>query len=230
MSSKRFNPDINLDDLLKQIKDYEYDIIKRINHFVNIYDKEDYLWRCVDLLRSEEFIEIDAIWFYLSDIKTIDCPSLFMDNVIQVIYGTDNFSINPINGRYYGLQKKFNKEKIEQLFDKHGDNIIKLTHYICFEIYWWDNIMCQFKNNLIKCEILKRDVENFEKNFGSHFPNKCLSDASFIKTRPNDYYEVKINGYGINDIDYTNLGYKNKYGFTVDFGYDDFTFTHQTMA
>lgn len=227
------NLDIDLDSLLTNINKYEHGIIKRINHFINLYDKqekEDYIWRCVDLLRNDEFIDgVDVIKNYLDEIIDDDSKMSsydFMYDVIQVIYGTDNFNTGPINGRFYGSCKEYDKDKVRALFDEHGDTLIKLTHMILFELFWWDDIDVQFKNNLIKGKTLKKDAENFKLYF-TEFPNKHLYKTSIIKNGPTDYYEVKIKGYGINDINFRKLGYKNKYGFTIDFGYNDFTFIHR---
>jgi len=232
------NQDINLNSLLEEIKKYEVGIIKRIDHFVDLYDKqekEDYIWRCVELLRNEDFIDgIDIIHNYLNEMRLNENPFPrswsydFMENVIQTIYGTDDFDTYPINGRYFGSCKEYDKDKVKALFDEHGDYIIKLTHYMWFEELWWDNIEHLFDEfDLIKGEKLKQNINNFISYYKKYFPDKCVFDTSFIKTGPNDYYEIKINGFDVNDIDYIDgLGYKNKYCITIDFSYNDFTFIY----
>lgn len=234
------NLDIDLDSLLKDIETYEPDIIKRVDHFVDLYDKkekEDYIWRCVDLLRDEKFVDgVDVIHNYVQPLLYEEKGSLlydysfdFMWNVMQVIYGTDDFDTDDVNGHFYGSCKEYDKKKVEALFDKHGDTLIKLTHTMLLELFWWDDIENQFKNGIVKGERLKKDAENFITHF-EEFPDKHLSDIDSIKIGPDDYYEVKVNGYIINDIRDKDLGYKNRYGFTIDFGYNDFTFTHQVKS
>lgn len=228
------NTDINLDNLLEQINDYEPRLITKIYNMVDAFDKtekEDYIWKCVDLLRDENFIDgPDIVERYLDDIitSTEDSISIF-NHAILSIYNDEDAYYDPINGRYCACIKELDKKKVRALFDEYGDTIIRLTHFIMLDLYWWDDISAIFKNNMIKGSELKYHAESFYGCFGEDFPDKCLSDTNFIKTGENDYYETKINGFGISEIDPYNLGYKNKYGFNINSGYNDFEFIYHNI-
>lgn len=218
------NKVIDLDSLLEQIANYEYNIILKIYQFVDIYDKqekEEYIWRCVKYLQNGESDVIQT--YHLSFSNSWEETWEFITIALAAIFGVESFNYDQITGRFHGCVENPDEKEIKKHFEQYGDVIIRLTHFMWFDDLWPND-------DDIENEMEGQCLANFIKNIIFDMDEKYKFDTSFLKIEPTDYYNIKLCGYNLTDIDYKTMCYKNIYGFNLDTNHNDMTFIHHNKC